>query len=130
MSELEKHDGLINIDDGTLRITGNGFDITFPLRSISFSPGDAVIDFSNGVGRLRMNPLLEPLEEPLTPRETEVLGLLAKGKNRKEIAEALVISTHTARNHVAKLYSKLGVHDDLNAVVRATRGGLIDPFRD
>ncbi|MFQ5444412.1 MAG: helix-turn-helix transcriptional regulator [Nitrospinales bacterium] len=54
----------------------------------------------------------------LTPRETEVAYLTRKGMNDEEIAEKLFISKVTARNHVKKIYKKLGVHSRAQLVVK------------
>jgi DNA-binding CsgD family transcriptional regulator len=61
----------------------------------------------------------------LTPRELEVLTLLARGASDKEIAAALVISNKTARNHVERIYSKVGVSNRIGASMYAMRHGLI-----
>jgi len=47
----------------------------------------------------------------LTPREREVLKLIAQGLSNGEIAAALFISQHTVKNHVSNIYRKLGEHD-------------------
>ncbi len=66
-----------------------------------------------------------PLAEELTPRELEVLRLLAEGLPNKAIAQRLNISEHTAKFHVNAILGKLGVQSRTEAVVRATRLGLI-----
>jgi DNA-binding NarL/FixJ family response regulator len=63
--------------------------------------------------------------EELTQRELEVLGLLAEGRQPKEIARALGISLHTCRGYVKNVLAKLGAHSALEAVVLAHRRGLI-----
>lgn len=65
------------------------------------------------------------LAEAITPRELEVLGLLAEGRQPKEIARYLGISVHTCRDYVKSLLTKLGAHSALEAVVIAIRCGLI-----
>jgi len=62
---------------------------------------------------------------PLTKREREVMKLLAQGKSPSAIASDLVISAATARNHIQNILSKLNVHSALEAVVYASRNGLI-----
>ena len=57
----------------------------------------------------------------LTPREREILGLLADGLDTREIAAELVVSQATVRNHVQNILSKLGVHSRLEAVVLYVR---------
>jgi DNA-binding NarL/FixJ family response regulator len=68
----------------------------------------------------------EPLSHgPLTDRESEVLGLLAKGLANKQIAVALGISEHTVKFHVSSIYSKLNVTNRTEAVREGLRGGWI-----
>jgi DNA-binding NarL/FixJ family response regulator len=63
--------------------------------------------------------------EALTPRELEVLQLLAEGLANKSIAQRLEISEHTVKFHVNAIMGKLGAQSRTEAVVRATRLGLI-----
>jgi two-component system, NarL family, nitrate/nitrite response regulator NarL len=67
----------------------------------------------------------EVAEHDLTPREMEVLNLLAAGANSRSIALLLTLSQHTVRNHVRNLLAKLGAHSQLEAVVIASRRHLI-----
>ena len=62
----------------------------------------------------------------LTPREREVLQLLAEGLDSQGIADRLHITIHTERNHVASILAKLGVHSQLQALVFALRYELIE----
>jgi DNA-binding NarL/FixJ family response regulator len=64
-------------------------------------------------------------EAALSARESEVLGLIAKGFNFAEIARLLEVSPHTITAHVKKIYQKLAVHSRGEAVYEATRMGLI-----
>ena len=61
----------------------------------------------------------------LTPREFEVLELLARGLDNSEIANALFLSHHTIKNHVSSILIKLQVENRIQAAVRAVRGGLV-----
>jgi HD-GYP domain-containing protein (c-di-GMP phosphodiesterase class II) len=63
----------------------------------------------------------------LTPREIEVLCLVARGASNKEIAAALVISEKTVRNHVERTYAKVGVSNRIGASMYALRHGLVAP---
>lgn len=69
--------------------------------------------------------LPDELSEPLTPREKEVLRLLAAGLGNKEIAARLNISEHTAKFHVASILGKLGAGSRTEAVSIGMRRGLI-----
>jgi DNA-binding CsgD family transcriptional regulator len=62
----------------------------------------------------------------LTPRELEVLRLLARGQSTKEIAVTLDISRKTAGNHVEHIYTKLGVSNRALATLFAAKHGLLD----
>jgi DNA-binding NarL/FixJ family response regulator len=61
----------------------------------------------------------------LTERESEVLGKIVEGKSNKEIADALFITIHTVKAHVANIISKLAVDDRTQAAVKALRDGLV-----
>ena len=63
--------------------------------------------------------------EGLTPREIEILGLLAQGKSNPQIARELVISRATVKTHVEHIISKLGVSDRTQAAVRGIDLGLV-----
>jgi DNA-binding CsgD family transcriptional regulator len=65
-------------------------------------------------------------EMPLTPRELEVLALLAEGASNKVIARRLGISVHTAKFHVAALLDKLDAVGRTDAVAHAARRGVIN----
>jgi DNA-binding NarL/FixJ family response regulator len=67
---------------------------------------------------------LEPLDDALTPRETEVLGLLTTGQTNQQIAQTLTISKGTAKVHVERIIRKLGVSDRTQAAVRAIELGF------
>ncbi len=65
------------------------------------------------------------LPEALTPRETEVLQILAQGLSNRRIAERLGISEHTAKFHVNSIVTKLGAQTRTEAAMRAARLGLV-----
>jgi two-component system NarL family response regulator len=72
----------------------------------------------------------DPLPAPvLTPRELEVLRLVARGMSNRDVAEQLFISENTVKNHVRNILEKLHLHSRMEAVMYAVRRGLLDPNR-
>jgi len=61
--------------------------------------------------------------EPLTARELEILRLMARGYNNREIADALSITEGTAKNYVSSILAKMGVRDRTRAVLKALEAG-------
>jgi DNA-binding NarL/FixJ family response regulator len=69
----------------------------------------------------------ERLEDPLTPRELDVVKLIAEAHTNKQIAEALHVSEKTVESHRANVLSKLGMRDRVELVRYAIRRGLVEP---
>jgi DNA-binding NarL/FixJ family response regulator len=67
----------------------------------------------------------QPLAEPLSSRELQVLERLASGKSNKEIASDLAIAEGTVKNHMSQVLAKLGVLDRTQAALRARDLGLL-----
>lgn len=74
---------------------------------------------------LRGDPDLSADIAPLTPREREVLALLAEGLPNKLVADRLGVGERTAKYHVAQILAKLGAHSRTEAVLRGARLGLV-----
>jgi NarL family two-component system response regulator LiaR len=78
------------------------------------------------LARKAIAPVRAVEAEPLTPREREVLRLLALGLSNEEIAEKLSITKRTVQNHVSNIYGKLGLDSRAEAVLYAIRHGVVD----
>jgi DNA-binding NarL/FixJ family response regulator len=85
--------------------------------------GDSVL--APAVAARIMTRMRAPAEENLSAREIEVLELVAKGANNKEIGKSLHISTATVKTHLIHIYGKLGVDDRTAAVITALEKGII-----
>lgn len=99
------------------------------VRAVEAATEGSVI-FGPGVARRileRLTSTQQPPDAPfpeLTPRERDILALVARGLNNNDIAAALVVSPKTVRNHVHSLYRKLQVQGRSEAIVRARDAGL------
>ncbi|MEL6141011.1 MAG: response regulator transcription factor [Bacteroidota bacterium] len=65
------------------------------------------------------------IENPLSERETEVIRMLSKGMNYKEVAKAIYLSPHTVKTHIKNIYSKLHVNNRAEAIYKAIKQKLI-----
>jgi DNA-binding NarL/FixJ family response regulator len=87
--------------------------------------------YPSAVNTLVRDFLARPEQEsdydPLTPRELEVLKLIAEGKTSKEIAQTLVLSIKTVERHRADILRRLGMRDRVDLTRYAIRRGLIEP---
>ncbi len=93
----------------------------FLLPSIT---AKVVSEFSRISRPLSADPK-KTLEDPLSNREVEILRYVATGASNKEIADILVISEGTVKNHLSSILSKLGVRDRMQAVLKAKEYGII-----
>ncbi len=93
---------------------------------IYLSPAVSPKGIADYLRRLGMGP---PEEEKLTPRQREVLQLIAEGRTTQEIAERLHVGVKTVETHRAQLMDRLGIHDVAGLVRYAIRTGLITADR-
>ena len=77
------------------------------------------------IGRVRDGETLR--QDPLTPRESEVVKLIGEGHTSREIADTLVISEKTVERHRANILEKLGMRDRVDITKYAIRRGLMEP---
>jgi DNA-binding NarL/FixJ family response regulator len=91
-----------------------------------FGPAIAtrLMNYFQELGRMPVGTHRESPFPELTERELEVLRLIAQGHNNQEIAQKLVISPKTVRNHITSIFSKLQVADRAQAIVLARQAGL------
>ena len=88
------------------------------------------VAFSTGIAAAILDELgraerAERTESPLTPREEEILQLIADGCSTTEVADHLYISQKTVKNHLASIYAKLDARDRTQAVLSAVRIGIV-----
>jgi len=108
----------------------NGRRVEVLLRSVLVRHSDSsrsVLGIALPLGRtepLRRAPL--PDAKPLTPRQDEVLRLLAEGLDTGTIAERMGVALETARNHIRAVLRRLDAHSRLEAVINGARMGLLD----
>jgi DNA-binding NarL/FixJ family response regulator len=104
---------------------------------LAVSRGDVALDpaaqrqvvaaLSEPAGAGGASPAVPELPDELTPREAEVLALIAEGLTNSEIAERLVVSAATVKSHVNHIFAKIGARDRAQAVVYAYANGLAQP---
>jgi DNA-binding NarL/FixJ family response regulator len=107
------------------------------LRGASSLDQDLAMQLLQRLGREREHAAVQspgpittpakPLPEPLTPRELEIVRLLAQGLTNRRISQELMVSAATVKVHVEHLLAKLRVSDRTQAAVRASQAGLLDP---
>ena len=123
-----------------LRVGASGFLLkSAPPRELAdairtVASGDALLApeitrrlIQDYVARPRRDVTPDPAFARLTPRETEVMLLVARGLSNAEIASRLYLSEPTVKTHVTRVLAKLGVRDRVHAVVLAYESGLVQP---
>src|SRR6266567_2623848 len=98
-----------------------GADITGTLEELPVR--SFVVDGEGVVRSQGAQPALEGTR--LTQRQLEVLQLLAEGKSTQQIADELVLSKTTVRNHIAHVLANLGAHTRVQAVIAASKAGVV-----
>lgn len=88
---------------------------------------EAVEAVARGEGRWFVSMEAPDDDVPVTPRELEVLRLMARGRSNDQIAEALALSDRTVRNYTSSIYDKLGVESWREAIAWAWERGLVGP---
>ncbi len=122
--EVDAREALAAGARGALSRNADGDRLAAALRAVAL--GLVVLDDTFAEDALRTVPATpQELPESLTPREMEVLQLLAQGLPNKQIAQRLGISEHTAKFHVNAILGKLGVQSRSEAIVQAVRMGLV-----
>jgi DNA-binding NarL/FixJ family response regulator len=104
-----------------LRKDANDFELASALHSV-MATGSYI---SAGVAKLLLEPAEPSIEEQLTPRQIEILQLLAEGRSAKEIGFALGLSSKTIDVHRARIMDRLGVRDLPSLTLYAVRKGLL-----
>ena len=113
--------GLIALDPETLTTV-----LSQPIPTVDDSPDlSDQSDLSNAKPYDERSASIDPALDALTPREREVLEMLAEGLSNKEIAWRMKISEHTVKFHIASIFSKLGASTRTEAVMHGIRQGLI-----
>jgi DNA-binding NarL/FixJ family response regulator len=96
------------------------------LRAVrAAARGESVL--APSVATRLMGQLRSPAKEPLSQRELDVVGLIARGRTNREAAKELFISEATVKTHLLHIYAKLGVRDRAAAVAAAFEQGLLTP---
>jgi DNA-binding NarL/FixJ family response regulator len=92
---------------------------------LAAAKGEAVL--SPTVASRLLSQVRTPAKEPLSQRELDVLGMVARGATNREAAARLFISEATVKTHLLHIYAKLGVNDRAAAVAAAFERGLLTP---
>ena len=97
----------------------------YPINDVVLSQPSIAALVLNEFRSIMKDEDVENIYSPLSPREIEVLDLVAAGQTNKEIAVKLAISNQTVKNHISSILRKLAVNDRTQAVVYAMRRGWI-----
>ena len=112
-------------DAGVVLLGRDGHRVAAEVSSVPLHRGDRVNGVFGQLSHVHDEPADPPPHPALTPRQTEVLQLLARGYSTKQMAKELHVSTETVRNHVRNVLQALGVHSRLEAVAMAHRDHVL-----
>lgn len=97
----------------------------YPINDLVLSSPDVAAQVLSAFRQMAAEEETQSIYSPLSPRELQVLELVAAGRTNKEIAKLLDISNQTVKNHISSILRKLAVNDRTQAVVYAMRRGWI-----
>jgi PAS domain S-box-containing protein len=121
-SFAQKIAGTADVTDADVILLGlDGDRVAVEVSSVPLHRGERVIGVFGQLSHVQDAPADSPAHPDLTPRQTEILRLLARGYSTKQMAAELHLSTETVRNHVRNVLHTLGVHSRLEAVALAHR---------
>ncbi len=106
-------------------VDGQGRNVLAEVSSVPLRNDHRIVGVFGLVQPVRVQERTEPCR-PLTPRQAEVLRLLAQGASTHQIASILHLSRETVRNHIRHILRSLGAHSRLEALAIARRAGLLD----
>ncbi len=112
--------------EGYARLFADEGEPMLPLLRRTLSTGTSTVYVTRLLRAFHVGDHTAPLTEIMTPRERDVLRLLALGLSNRSIAEQLVTSEATAKSHGHRLIGKLGVSSRAQVVVRAREIGVLD----
>jgi DNA-binding NarL/FixJ family response regulator len=120
------HTGAAALAAGARAVVRRGADLHVLVAALA-AAASGLVAFDPAVAdaRAAADRSEDRVVEELTPRESEVLALMAEGLTNRQIAGRLGVSEHTVKFHVDTILGKLGAHSRTDAVTRAARAGLI-----
>jgi PAS domain S-box-containing protein len=118
--------GKEKVTDAEVDLVGaDGREVSVEVSSVPLKEGHQIVGVFGLLSRPPAPPKSSRPHSKLTPRQSEVLGLLAHGSSTRQIAELLHLSRETVRNHVRGVLQALEVHSRVEAVAIARAEGLI-----
>jgi len=119
--------GKEKVTDAEVELLGpDGREVSVEVSSVPLHEGHQIVGVFGLLARPPAPPKPPRSHARLTPRQHEVLGLLAHGSSTHQIAELLHLSRETVRNHIRGILQALDVHSRVEAVATARADGLLD----